>query len=200
MRPRFRLALIGLLAIAGLFCLLSCAPPDGTERAALWQFFGHFHPLAVHLPIALILLVPVMEIAGAGRQRGHLRTAAAFVLGLALIAAIAAPLLGWLLAWSGGYEGALLTRHMWGGVSLAALCWITWLLRPYSRALYIAALVAAVGLMAWTGYRGGQLAHGEGHLTEHMPQVLRGLFGLPPIALSQARDGDPATFWKSIPR
>lgn len=195
MRLRFRLALIGLVAIVGLFCLLIFAPPDGQERAALWQFFGRFHPLAVHLPIALILLVPLLEIAGAGRQRGHLRAAAAFVLGLAVLATLFAPLLGWLLAWSGGYEGALLTRHMWGGVSLAALCWITWLLRPYSRSLYAVALVAAVGLMAWTGYRGGQLAHGEGHLTEQMPQPLRGLFGLPPMAASKARDGDPATFY-----
>ncbi len=195
MNTRVRLALIALLPILALFCLLILAPPDGLERASLAQFFGHFHPLAVHMPIALLLLVPLMEIAGANEGRRYIRSAAAFVLGLALIAAIVTPLLGWLLAWSGGYEGALVTRHMWGGASLAAACWITWILRGHTTTLYSLALVATVGLMAWTGYRGGQLAHGEEHLTQHMPPVLRTLFGLPAIAADGAPDGDPATFY-----
>jgi uncharacterized membrane protein len=195
MSTRARLMLIAFVPILGLFGLLIVAPPDGLERASLAQFFGHFHPLAVHLPIALLLLVPLMEIAGTNQRRAHIRAAAAFVLGLAVIAAIVTPLLGWLLAWSGGYEGALVTRHMWGGASLAAACWITWILRGHSRALYSIALVATVSLMVWTGYRGGQLAHGEEHLTQHMPQVLRSLFGLPAIALHGALEGDPTTFY-----
>jgi uncharacterized membrane protein len=195
MNTRARLTLIASVPILGLFCLLILAPPDGLERASLAQFFGHFHPLAVHMPIALLLLVPLMEIAGANPRRAHIRAAAAFVLGLAVIAAIVTPLLGWLLAWSGGYEGALVTRHMWGGASLAAAGWITWILRAHSRALYSIALVATISLMAWTGYRGGQLAHGEEHLTQHMPQVLRSLFGLPAVAGIGAADGDPATFY-----
>jgi uncharacterized membrane protein/mono/diheme cytochrome c family protein len=195
MSTRARLTLIAFVPILGLFGLLIFAPPDGLERASLAQFFGHFHPLAVHMPIALLLLVPLMEIAGANQRRTDIRTAAAFVLGLAVIAAIVTPLLGWLLAWSGGYEGALVTRHMWGGASLAAACWITWILRAHSRALYSIALVATVSLMAWTGYRGGQLAHGEEHLTQHMPQVLRSLLGLPAIALKGVPGADPATFY-----
>src|SRR5258708_20504202 len=195
MGTRARLALIALVPILGLFCLLVFAPPDGLERAALATFFGHFRPLAVHLPIALLLLVPLMEIAGGNAGGGDIRAGGAFVLGLGVIAAIVTPLLGWLLAWSGGYEGALVTRHMWGGATLAAACWITWILRGHSRALYPVALLATVGLMAWTGYRGGQLAHGEEHLTQHMPQTLRSLFGLPAIAGDGAADGDPATFY-----
>jgi hypothetical protein len=49
--------------------------------------------------------------------------------------------------------------------------------------------------MAWTAYRGGQLAHGEEHLTQHMPQVLRSLLGLPVSAVRGAPAGDPATFY-----
>src|SRR5712675_138441 len=195
MNTRARLALVASLPIVALFCLLIFAPPDGLERASLAQFFGHFHPLAVHMPIALLLLVPLMEIAGVNERRRHIHAAAAFVLGLFLIAAIVTPLLGWLLAWSAGYEGALVTRHMWGGASLAAACWLTWLLRGHSGRLYAIALVATVGLVAWIGYLGGQLAHGEEHLTQHMPQALRSLFGLPAIPGDGAPDGDPATFY-----
>src|SRR5260221_1708365 len=195
MSTRARLALVALVPILGLFGLLILAPPDGLERAALAQFFGHFHPLAVHMPIALLLLVPLMEIAGANPRRAHIRAAAAFVLGLGLIAAIVTPLLGWLLAWSGGYEGALVTRHMWGGAALATACWITWMLRGHSAALYRVALLATVGLIAWTGYPRGQLAHRGEQLTQHMPQTPRSLFGLPAIAGHGAPDGDPATFY-----
>src|SRR5258706_5564394 len=153
MNTRVRLALIALLPILALFCLVILAPPDGLERASLAQFFGHFHPLAVHMPIALLLLVPLMEIAGANEGRRYIRSAAAFVLGLALIAAIVTPLLGWLLAWSGGYEGALGTRHMWGGASPPAACWIPWVLRGPTPTLYSLPLVPTGGPIALTRYR-----------------------------------------------
>ena len=50
------------------------------------------------------------------------------MLGLGATAAIASAWLGWLLAWSGGYEGSLVIRHMWGGVSLAIASLTCWLL------------------------------------------------------------------------
>jgi hypothetical protein len=36
----------------------------------------------------------------------------------------------------------------------------------------------AVGLVSWTGYRGGQISQGENHLTEHMPAGLRDWLGI----------------------
>jgi uncharacterized membrane protein/mono/diheme cytochrome c family protein len=190
-RERFS-AVVAAALIAALYGLLIFAPPDGRERASLAQFLGGMHPLAVHLPIALILLVPVLELAG--RRAAHLRDAAGFVLGLALAAAIVTPALGWLLAWSGGFEGALLTHHMWGGVSFAVLCWACWVLRA-RRVPYALSLTAAVALVAWTGYRGGQLAHGEDHLTRHMPSALRASLGMPPVEGESVAHGDSATFY-----
>jgi uncharacterized membrane protein len=59
---------------------------DGKPHADWEQFVGRFHPLAVHVPIGLIVLVPVLEIAGAFRP--PLREAAAFVLALAFAASL----------------------------------------------------------------------------------------------------------------
>jgi uncharacterized membrane protein len=157
-------------------------PPDGNERAEWAQFIGRFHPLAVHFPIALILLVPILELAGRSSRFSYLRLSVGFVLGLAALSATFAAILGWCLARSGGYSGTLLTQHMWGGISLAAVCWLCWLL--YARTgerggglglgfFYATALAAGIGLVAWTGYRGGQLSLGEDHLTEYMPAGLR---------------------------
>jgi uncharacterized membrane protein/mono/diheme cytochrome c family protein len=171
---RFRHALIGAgaLGILGLVVLACVAPPDGQERGDLAQFIGGLHPLAVHLPIAFILLVPFLEVVSRRRGREALRSAAGFVLGLAALSALATPYLGWLLAWSGGFEGALLTQHMWGGIGVASASLLCWSIRSRFPTAYFAALTLAVVLVAFTGYRGGQLAHGEQHLTEHlMPMI-----------------------------
>ena len=65
MSLRVRAWIVGLAfaAIVLLLILLIYAPPDGRERAELAQFFGRLHPLAVHIPIALLLLVPILECA-----------------------------------------------------------------------------------------------------------------------------------------
>jgi hypothetical protein len=54
--------------------------------------------------------------------------------------------------------------------------------------------VATVGLVSWTGYRGGQLSQGENHLTEHMPRALRKLIGLSPRSEVIPRS-NPAYFY-----
>ena len=138
-------------------------------RSGEWlQFIGQFHPLVVHFPIALILLLPVLELAARRPQWGFLRPAAGFVLTLAMLSAFVAPVLGWCLARGDDFSGALLTQHMLGGIAVAATTFTCWLLRGRS-VLYFVLLAAAVVLVSWTGYRGGQLAHGENHFTEHMP-------------------------------
>jgi hypothetical protein len=55
--------------------------------------------------------------------------------------------------------------------------------------IYAIALATGVGLVAWTGYRGGQLSLGEDHLTEHMPGRLRQALGLSNGAASLANAG-----------
>jgi uncharacterized membrane protein len=193
---QLRLGLLALAPILIAFVLLVFFPPDGNERAKWAQFIGRLHPLAVHFPIALILLVPILELAGLNSRFSHLRLSVDFVLGLATAGAIVAAILGWCLARSGGYSGPIMTQHMWGGISLAAVCWLCWILRASSNApgprymyLYRTALAIAVVLVAWTGYRGGQLSQGEDHLTEYMPVGLRHALRLSNAALTVSSSG-----------
>jgi uncharacterized membrane protein len=180
---RTRLGFLALAPILMLFTLLLFFPPDGVERAEWAQFIGRFHLLVIHFPIALILLVPVLEIAGKSRRFGDLSASVDLILALATVSAIFAGLLGWCLARSGNYSGRLVTQHMWGGVFVAALCWLCWMLHGRfadrrSELIYACVLLVAVGLVSWTGYRGGQLSQGENHLTEYMPEELRDWLGL----------------------
>ena len=195
---RLRLGLLALALILLLSALFAFLPPDGLERADWAQFIGRFHLLTVHFPIALILLVPVLEWAGRNRRFPHLRSSVDFILALAMLSSLVAATLGWCLARSGGYSGRLVTQHMWGGVSVAAACWLCWMLRGYFRGprldfIYHLGCWCTVGLVSWTGYRGGQLSQGENHLTEHMPGGLRKLIGLSgPAALPRS---NPAYFY-----
>jgi hypothetical protein len=181
--PRIRFGLLGLGPVLLLSVLFVLLPPDGLERAAWAQFIGRFHLLTVHFPIVLILLVPVLEFAGRDRRLLHLRSSIDFIWALAAISSLLAAFLGWCLARSGGYSGRLVTQHMWGGLAVASVCWLCWMARGRFRGLnldpiYAVGLVAAMGLISWTGYRGGQLSQGENHLTEQMPAALRKLIGL----------------------
>lgn len=187
---RIRAWALGAVPILVLFSLLFFAPPDGTERAQLAQFVGRFHPVLVHIPIALILLVPILEAAAFIRNRWELHQAAGFVLGIAAVAAVGVAALGWLLAWSGGYRGSLVTRHMWGGVSLAGASLVCWGLYAWDRRAYTVALVATIALLTWTSDQGGKLTYGATFLTEHAPGPLAGWLGN-----KMGSDVDPTSFY-----
>jgi len=92
-------------------------PLDGKPHADWLQFLGRFHPLLVHLPIGLIVLLPLLEFAGKRSQ--SLRDAAGFVLQFALVTCVASILFGLLLAYGSGEIGTTVTRHMRGGIVLA---------------------------------------------------------------------------------
>jgi uncharacterized membrane protein len=200
-QPFFRRFLCGSgFAVTALLAGVAWrVPPDGQEHRALAQFLGRFHPLLVHLPIALLLVVPLLELAGILGRRPDLRPAAGFILSLAAASAVAAAADGWLLAWSGAYSGPLVLRHMWCGIGLAALSLAAAAVRPRAAGgagprgalgrLYGPLLAAAVGLMVWTSHQGGGVTHGETYLTDTMPARLRTWLGLAP----RSRPVMPAT-------
>lgn len=169
-----------ILALASLFLVF---PPDGQEHSPWLLFAGKFHLLTIHFPIALLYLVPLLELIGRHKHFPHLRASVEFMLMLGLLASLFAASLGWALARNGGYSGRIVTQHMWGGLLTALACWLCWILRDHAASrrgniVYWAALATTVALVSWTGYRGGQLTQGENHLTDGMPTRLRTLLGI----------------------
>ena len=82
---RLRLGLLALALILLLSALLTLFPPDGVERASWAQFIGRFHLLTVHFPIALVLIVPVLEWAGRNPRFPYLRASVDFLWPLAIV-------------------------------------------------------------------------------------------------------------------
>ena len=179
-------ALGAAAAWALLLFLARRLAPDGREHSEFGQFLGRLHPLLVHLPVAFLVLVPLLELAGRWPRWAHLRAAAGAILVLASASALLAALDGWLLAWSGGYRGNGVTHHLWAGVLFTAVCAAAAWARGRTRVFYPPLLAAAVGLMIWTAHGGGSLSHGEGFLTDTMPAALRSLLGMPAVQKAAA--------------
>lgn len=170
-----------LLIGAALLVLPWVCKLDGKPHAGWEQFLGRFHPLVIHIPIGLLVLVPVLEFAG--ERRPALREAAGFVLGLAICGCIAAVALGYLLAFGSGDSGTIVARHMWGGIALTISAMLCFLVRPVwasgsVQRVYPALLTAMLLLLTWTAHEGGSLTHGRNYLTDYMPPMLKRAFSL----------------------
>ncbi|HWG19978.1 MAG TPA: c-type cytochrome domain-containing protein [Terracidiphilus sp.] len=185
----------GLRVLAGsaLLALLPFAfRLDGHAHADWLQFIGRFHPVLLHLPIGLIVLLPVLEIAGA--RRPALRDAADFVLRAALVLALPTFALGYMLAYGAGDMGTTVTRHMAGAIALCIGLMFCMLVRPAWAAgeqtrIYPALLTATLLILVWTGHQGSSITHGSDYLTHYMPGGLGRWFA------SGARDAYPDSFY-----
>jgi mono/diheme cytochrome c family protein len=161
---------------------------DGKTHADWQQFLGRFHPTVVHLPIGLILLVPLLELAG--RYRPALLEAAMFILSLSVLSCLLALTLGYLLAYGSGDAGAGVARHMWGAIALTMGILACALLRTASgglRGFYPYLLACVLVLLAWTAHQGGSLTHGNKYLTEFLPAPLKH-FGMGTVQASAFPD------------
>jgi uncharacterized membrane protein len=168
----------------------------GRQHADWLQFLGRFHPLLVHLPIGMLVLLPFLEVAGT--TRAGLREAAGFVLHLTLATSAITLGLGILLAYGSGVMGATVTRHMWGGIALLIelMVWVTvrpaWISGQLQRA-YPALLAVTLLTLTWTAHQGGSLTHGSDYLTRYMPGPLKRIFPSASAASDAAYAGSAYT-------
>jgi mono/diheme cytochrome c family protein len=156
----FRQAL-GLVAGANLFlvALAILLPPDGEERGpALLSILGNFHILALHIPAAVLLVVPLFEFF---ERHEH---ATATVRRLSVFSAAGtwvAVLCGIFHAHFNGFAGAAIELHLWGGIAASAFAGLASLLLTRSFKVRLAGQVVAIGVMSFAAHVGGEIKHGE---------------------------------------
>ncbi len=192
------LAGIGLLAL----------PPftaDGIQVPAIGLFLGHFHPLVLHLPIGVFVLIVCQEIGAMVFRRGNMTPTADFPLVFGAWSAVVAALTGVLLyrGLPEDYAGnAVGERHLWGGLAFAAAALLTLLAKAWTDALgarplgYRLLLLASVGVMGFTSHDGASLTHGGDFLTRHAPPQIRKWLGETPPA--DAAPADPVVYAEII--
>ena len=133
------------------------------------QLLGRLHPLILHLPIGILLLVWLMEWLGQKDKYAFLRPAVGFGLKVGIWSALAAALSGLLLSYEGGYEENVLFWHQWLGIGTAIFSVAIYFLyqkkEQYSK-IWFPAFSALILLLLVTGHYGGSLTHGSDFLLE----------------------------------
>lgn len=154
-------------------------PPHGEESTAtfvprLTRWLGRFHPVVVHMPIALALAAAIAETLYLLRGQPGARAAARFTIAGAALGAVPAALLGWFAASSSSHPGldTVLAWHRWlataASIFLIATCVSLEVIHRRqpagsSRFLPLALLSLAGLVIGIVGHLGGTLVFGPDH-------------------------------------
>lgn len=157
----------------------------GPQSAAdLTAFLGRFHPLWVHLPIGILMLLALLELAGLAARLPGLgrlpllgRGERTLILATGALLAVAAAGFGWLLAHDGDYQEAQVRTHQWLGVAAAAAA-VAVLAVHRVRWLYPPVFVACLVLLVLAAHAGATITHGSAYLTERMPASVGRVLGM----------------------
>lgn len=153
---------IGFVVGANLFLvvLALALPADGEMRGpALLSVLGNFHILALHIPAAVLLIVPLFEFFERHAQ------ATATVRRLSVFSAAGtwgAVLCGILHAHFNGFAGDSIQLHLWGGIAASAFAGTASLLLAQGFRVRLLGQIIAIGVMGFAAHIGGELVHEEG--------------------------------------
>jgi YHS domain-containing protein/uncharacterized membrane protein len=142
-------------------------------------FLGRLHPLLVHLPIGLILLLVLLEMVGRRPRFKNAYASVGFILALTVPEALVTVICGWLLSQAGGYQSQLLQWHKWTGIGTVAACALAGLLYSLElKKLYRWSLVLTLAALVVASHFGGSLTHGSNYLVRYAPKSLQAMLGI----------------------
>ena len=135
----------------------------------LIELIGRFHPVLVHLPIGIFVLVIAMDGLSRFEKFSYLSASIRLILGVGILSAVFSLLTGYTLSLEGSNNQDLVDNHQWTAIGTTALFTAYYFLRKILMAKRIAhasTLILLFVMLAWTGHQGGSLTHGDGFLTE----------------------------------
>ncbi|OYX98582.1 MAG: hypothetical protein B7Y76_07585, partial [Sphingobacteriia bacterium 35-40-5] len=140
------------------------------------RFFGRLHPLAVHFPIALLLLAAILELGTIKKFNSPIRPGIQILLIAGIISSLISAIFGILLSGSAEY-GDNLILHQWMGISTAFLGIFVWFLHQrvlvtdqskYIKTYRFTLFATAFGVIL-AGHLGASLTHGDDYLSSTLP-------------------------------
>jgi uncharacterized membrane protein len=194
------LTIFGVLTIVALVAMpiLAGAPPE-SGVPDLVRFFGRFHPLVLHLPIGMMVLVLITE-TGRLFAKDKSRNTGLAAIFLAAASAVVAVLLGFVLYYSAGgeYKKELAERHLYGGLLFACGVIVAFIVKVWvnyssgrGNPLYWVILVGNSAVMGLASHDGASLTHGEGYLTKYAPPEVLRVLGMPATEKKEKRESAP---------
>jgi hypothetical protein len=130
------------------------------------EFFGHFHPLLVHLPIGILLIALLLEWVSKFPRFVISVNVLRLVWLIGMLSAGLSCATGYLLSLSGDYEEQMVSWHMWMALVVFVLSVIIYLMvsKKQTGVLYKIFLFLLLILIMITGHLGGSLTHGSDYL------------------------------------
>lgn len=170
---RYRSVLSNAVFFLLVLLLLMAAFSEHLKIPVWLTISGRFHPLLLHFPITLVILL-LVTYPFRSAWKNNMQLSAAYDLlwlhaaGLAALSALS----GLVLSTDGGYDETTLDRHMWLGTATAAIAYVIWYLQAGRESgkgiLNILVIICGVTLGVGSHY-GGTLTHGEDYLTFRTP-------------------------------
>lgn len=186
-----RLLLLPLLLLA-----LPVALSAGEGAPSMVALFGRAHVMVVHFPVALLMVLALIEVLRWRRKEGSMDQTVAIIAVITALSSILAVVQGLLLD-GGSSDGTsdyarLLALHKWLGITTAVFACVATVIALRRQLgdssgltkLYRAVVLPGAVLVSLTGHYGGQAVHGADYLPI-MPWEMMGI-GKPTPA-------DPAT-------
>ena len=167
-------------------------------------FIGRFHPVLVHLPIGIMVLLAILELVGIRpNQRETIAEVRGLVVPILAVCAVIAATCGWLLATGGDYNPTLLFWHRWLGITVAGLCVVMFIeIRFKVFKAYWTTLAIALVAVAITGHLGGSMTYGSNYLTQYAPRPIKRLLGVEgsqsPVPLPKISNVEDAIVYPQI--
>ncbi|MBC7511774.1 MAG: hypothetical protein H7320_23990 [Ferruginibacter sp.] len=132
---------------------------------SITEFIGRFHPVLVHLPVGILLLAVLFQWLSLKKQFQSLQVAVGIALFCGMLSAVASCVSGYLLSTTDDYDKALIFKHQWFGIAVAATSVIAWYLNKKNKQTKWVMLPMAL-LIILTGHLGGSITHGSDYLTK----------------------------------
>ncbi|MEI6283958.1 MAG: hypothetical protein WCP40_02525 [Opitutae bacterium] len=142
-----------------LFAAMSFLPADGDSRGpAIISILGNFHILALHLPIAFLLIVPLFELLD-NSEAAQIGTRRLCMAGA--VSAWIAALLGIIYGHFNGFEGTDVQTHLYAGIGTSCWASISWYCLHKSRPVRLIVQFMAIVTLFFAAHSGGEMVHGD---------------------------------------
>lgn len=130
----------------------------------LWPF-GRMHPLLLHFPITLIVLLAILSIFQRHLEPRSFDKIQKFLLYLTACTTVFTALMGFFLSKEPGYVSDLMTLHKWIGIGVGFLVYGL-MLTYHRKRVYNVLLSVSIIAIVFAGHLGAGLTHGMNFLIE----------------------------------
>lgn len=156
--------IVGCSVVSVLLLLMLVFKESWREPAQIWVFAGKFHPLFLHLPIGMLVIVVMMEVLAKIQER---KSHASMPLAMSTLTSIGAVVFGYILMRSNTYPEDAIDAHLWSSVIFTVcLIWALFFKLRFNETgrgqnTYWMLLILSTALMFAAGHYGGVITHGD---------------------------------------